>query len=175
MPLRVNPATCNLDLVMNPGSGTATTEFLTDAGTANPTIAGVISIVGGTGISTSGAGSTVTITATGTGFTWNEITGTSAALVINNGYIANNAALITFTLPVTAAQGDTIQIVGKGAGLYTIAQNAGQVINFNASSTSSGIPGSLTSIEQFASLELVCTTTNTRWTALDSVGNFTVV
>ena len=33
------------------------------------------------------------------------ITGTTQSMTTNNGYIANNAALITFTLPTTAAVG----------------------------------------------------------------------
>ena len=175
MPLRLNPSTCNLDLVMNPGSGTATTEFSTDSGDANPTIAGVITIAGGTGIATSGSGSTVTITFTGTGFTWNEITSTSVTMAVSNGYIANNAALVTLTLPSTAALGDTIQVTGKGAGLFLIAQPAGQTINYVSSSTTTGVAGSLTSIARFATLELVCTTANTAWTVVDSAGNFMVV
>ena len=175
MPLRINPATCNLDLVLNPGSGPVTTEFETDSGTANPTIAGVITIAGGTGIATSGSGSTVTITSTGTGFTWNEITSTPVTLAVNNGYIVNNATLVTLTLPSTSALGDTIQITGKGVGLFLIAQSAGQTINYVSSSTTTGVGGSLTSIARFATLELVCTTANTAWTVVDSAGNFMVV
>lgn len=150
------------------------TQFDTDGSPAVP-LANILEVLGGTGISTSGSGNTVTITFTGTGFTWNEITDTSASLLVSNGYIANNGALVTLTLPTTGVIGDTIQIVGKGTGLYRIAQNASQIINFISTSTSSGVGGSLTSIEQFATLELVCTTANTNWTVLDSLGNFTVV
>ena len=56
MPLRINPVDGNLDLVI-PG----TTSFATDSGSAAPTAGGVITIAGGTGISTSGASNTVTI------------------------------------------------------------------------------------------------------------------
>lgn len=250
MPYKINPFTGDFDRVLGPGNGTASIEFDTDSGAANPTGAGVITIAGGTGINTSGAGSTVTInlddpvivdnggtgrtaltdgailvgdgtnpvelvgpltdgqlligdtagvspaaatltagtgiaivngagsitiSATGTGFTWNEVTGTSQAIAVDNGYIANNAGLVTFTLPASASLGDTFQIVGKGAGLFSIAQNAGQTIHYVASDTTTGAGGSLTAIEQYAAIEIVCTTANTDWTVLDSSGNFTVV
>lgn len=129
----------------------------------------------GTGISiTNGAGS-ITITSTGGGLTWNEITGTSASMAINNGYIANNAALVTLTLPSTAAQGSIIRTAGKGAGLYSVAQNAGQTVHYGNTSTTTGTGGSLTAIAQYNSLELVCITANTDFVVLSSVGNFTVV
>lgn len=48
--------------------------------------------------------------------TWTEVTGTSQAMAINSGYVANNASLITFSLPASANVGDAIQILGKGAG-----------------------------------------------------------
>jgi len=250
MPLKINPVTGELDLVLNPGAGPTTTSFDTDSGSAVPTGGGVITIAGGGGINTSGASNTVTINlddpvlvvnggtertsltdgsilvgdgtnaieligpltdgqlligntaavspsaaqltagtgisvvnGSGTitissltaGFTWNEETGTSVTLVVGNGYIANNAGLVTLTLPGTSALGDSVQIIGKGAGLFKIAQNAGNTINYVASSTTTGVGGSLTAIEQFASLELICTTANTDWTVSDSTGNFTVV
>lgn len=61
MPFRYNPFTGDLDYAMGPGTGTASIEFATDGGSANPTGGGVITLAGGTGITTSGSGSTVTI------------------------------------------------------------------------------------------------------------------
>ena len=148
------------------------TSFVT--GTAVP-VANVLNIEGGVGAETSGSGNTIVVTVTGGSFTWNEVTGTSETLAIANGYVANNAGLVTLTLPTTAVFGSTIQIVGKGVGLFKIAQNAGQTINVIASSTTTGVSGSLTAIEQFASIELVCTTADTDFTVVDMNGNFTVV
>ena len=108
-------------------------------------------------------------------FNWIEVTDVSQDLFVYNGYIANNAGLITFTLPLTSAIGNRIIIVGKGSGLYKIAQNSGQIIHYINADTTIGISGSLTAIEQFASIEILCTTTYTNWTVLDSSGNFTVV
>ena len=132
-------------------------------------------ITAGTGISILNEANSITITNSAGGFTWNEVTGTSDTLAVQNGYIANNAGLVTLTLPATGSLGDTIQVVGKGSGLFKIAKNAGQTINFSSSSTTTGASGSITSIEQFAGLELICTTANTGWTAVDSIGNFTIV
>ena len=67
-------------------------------GAISPT-AGNINILGSGGISVAGSGSTLTITGSGSGFAWTEVTGTSSSMSINNGYIANNAGLVTLTLP----------------------------------------------------------------------------
>jgi hypothetical protein len=67
-----------------------------------------------------------------------------------------------------------MQVVGKGTGLFKIAQNAGQTIHIVASDTTTGVTGSLTAIERYAALELVCITANTDWAIMDSMGNFTV-
>ncbi len=153
---------------------TIPTSFTTDSGTAIPVV-NVLEILGGAGIDTSGSGNTVTITVTAGAFSWNEETGTSATMVVENGYIANNAALVTLTLPATAALGEGVQIVGKGAGLFRIAQNAGQTIHFIDTDTTTGVAGSLTAVEQYAAMELVCITANTDFAVLDSSGNYTVV
>lgn len=131
-------------------------------------------LTAGTGVSiTNGAGS-ITISSGGI-LGWTEETGTSANLVVNEGVIANNASLVTLTLPTTAALGSIIRIVGKGAGLFAIAQGAGQTIHFGASDTTTGAGGSLTATNQYDAIELVCTVANTDFTVLSSVGSFTVV
>lgn len=106
---------------------------------------------------------------------WTEVTGTSANMAVNNGYIANNAGLVTLTLPVTAVIGDIIRVTGKGTGGWSIAQNAGQTIFFGTSTTTTGVAGSLDSTEDRDTVELVCVTANDDWNVLSSVGNITVV
>ena len=59
-----------------------------------------------------------------------EVTGTSQSASVNAGYVCNNASRVTVTLPSTAAVGDTIKIIGKGAGGWKVAQNASQYIQF---------------------------------------------
>jgi hypothetical protein len=149
-------------------------SFPTDSGTGTPA-GGVLTIAGGVGVSTSASGSTITISAPDSGVMWTEVTGTSQSLAVNNGYILNNAALVTATLPASAAVGDVIIIVGKGAGLWKIAQNAGQTIHFISSDTTTGAGGSLSATVRYDCVELVCTTANTDFVVRSSVGNITVV
>lgn len=132
-------------------------------------------LTAGTGISiTEGAGS-ITIDSSGGGFDWVDVTGTSDDLEANTGYIANNAALVTLTLPATATVGDTIIVTGLGAGGWTIAQNAGQLIHFGSSDTTTGAGGSLSSTDPSDTLTLVCVVTNTTFNVISSIGNITVV
>lgn len=135
----------------------------------------VTTLTAGTGISIANGAGSITISAGGSGYSWTEVTGTSQAMAVNNGYIANNAGLVTCTLPATAALGDSVTVQGKGAGLFKIAQNAGQTVHFSGSSTTTGVGGSLTAIAQFDSIEILCITANTDWAVSDSVGNFTIV
>jgi len=121
---------------------------------------GVISVTGGSG---------------GGGITWNEVTGTAQAAAADNGYICNNAALVTVTLPSTCAVGKTIRIAGKGTGLWKIAQNAGQIIYFGDQNTTSGTAGYLAAQNQYDSIELLCITANTTFNVISAVGNITVV
>lgn len=111
----------------------------------------------------------------GTGLTWSEVTGTSQALAVLNGYILNNAGLVTATLPATAAVGEVIAIVGKGTGGWKIAQNASQTIHLNSSDTTTGVGGSLASTVRYNAVEVVCTTANTDFVVRSSMGNITVV
>lgn len=111
----------------------------------------------------------------GTGITWNEVTGTSQAAAVNNGYIANNASLVTITLPDTAAVGSIVRIAGKGAGGWRLAQNASESINFGSSVTTTGAGGYLEFTNQYDAVEVLCIVADTTWVVLSSVGNLTVV
>ncbi len=128
----------------------------------------------GAGISIGNAAGAITITATAGGFAWVEVLGVAQAMAVDTGYIANNAGLVTLTLPATAAIGATVHIIGKGAGGWRIAQNAGQTIHYGNQSTTTGAGGRLDSTHQRDTIEMVCTTTNSDWTVMDGVGNITV-
>lgn len=149
-------------------------SYPADSGTATPA-ANALTVSGGTGVSTSGSGSTLTINSTGGGLTWAEVTGTSQNIAVNTAYVANNGSSVTFTLPVTAALGDVFRIVGKGAGGWSIGQNASQTIRMLGSATTTGVGGTLTPTESLAAIEIVCTTANTDFLVMSSVGNFTFV
>lgn len=114
-------------------------------------------------------------TASGGGMTWSEITSTSQTMSANNGYIANNASLVTLTLPTTAALGSIIEVIGKGAGLWKIAQNTGEQIHFGNINTTSGTGGYLQATLTYDAIRIVCTVADTEWTVTSSQGNITVV
>ena len=64
---------------------------------------------------------------------WTAVAGNTVSLAASNNYMLDNAALTTATLPATCAAGATIRISGSGAGLFLIAQNAGQSIKLGLS------------------------------------------
>lgn len=143
-------------------------------GTTTPAAA---TLTAGTGVSIANGNNTITINATGGGLTWTDVTGTSASMAINNGYLADNAGLVTLTLPATAAQFSVIKVAGIGAGGWAIAQNASQKIIFGNKTTTTGIGGSLASTNANDCVELLATVggSSTTWTVLNSVGNITIV
>jgi hypothetical protein len=65
---------------------------------------------------------------TGPGINWVDVTGASARMASNTGYLADNAGQVTLTLPANPAVGDLIQVSGVGAGGFKILQNAGQQV-----------------------------------------------
>lgn len=103
---------------------------------------------------------------------WTEVTGTSQTAAINNGYILNNAGVVTVTLPSTYAIGSIVRLGGKGAGGWTVVANAGDTIHFGNQDSTSG--GSLSSTNRYDSVELLAITANSDWLVLDSQGNLTV-
>lgn len=111
----------------------------------------------------------------GGGITWNTVSGTSQSAAANNGYIANNASLVTVTLPSSASVGDVVEVAGKGAGGWKIAQNSGQIIHMDGVDSTSGAGGSVASTVRYDAVRLLCITANTDWLVLSGIGNLTVV
>ena len=111
----------------------------------------------------------------GGGITWSEVTGTTQALSADNGYIANNAAEVVFTLPASCAIGKIIRVAGKGAGGWQINQNSGQTIYFSDLATTTGTSGNISSTHRRDAVELVCITANTEFQVISSIGNITIV
>jgi hypothetical protein len=131
-------------------------------------------LTAGTGISvTNGAGS-IAIAATGTILAWSEITGATKTIVVQEAYVADRGTQIIFTLPATAALGTEFKIQGKGAGLWKIAQGAGQQIYVGSSATASGAGGYLEATDAHDAISLVCITADTIWATQAVVGNITV-
>jgi parallel beta-helix repeat protein len=103
-----------------------------------------------------------------------EVTGTTQTLSANTRYIANNASLVTFTLPTSIQQGDQFYIRGKGAGGWKVAQNASQVIH-GSSTTTTGTGGSLASQTLYDCVTLECITATTDMLIINQRGTLTVV
>jgi hypothetical protein len=130
-------------------------------------------LTAGTGISINSASGAVTISSTGVGsLTWNDVSGTTQAAAVNNGYIISNAGQTTVTIGATVAEGSVFAVQGKGAGGWILAMNTGQTCHFGNSATSSG--GSLTSTNLWDSVAIVCVTANTTFAVTTSQGNLTV-
>jgi len=129
----------------------------------------------GTGISISNGHNTITISSNGAN-PWVDETGSSVTMATNTGYTSDDGAtLVTFTLPATANIGDWIEINGKGAGGWSIAQATGQQIHFGNAATTSGTGGSLSSTNQYDCVKLRCITANTTFSVVNVIGNLTVV
>ncbi len=104
-----------------------------------------------------------------------NVTGTTQTIAPNTIYIANNASLVTFTLPATSSVGDQFSIRGSGAGGWTIAQNAGQTVNVGNSATTTGAGGSVSSSNRYDWFNAIAIVANTAWSSAVAQGNVTIV
>lgn len=137
---------------------------------------GTAVLTAGAGITITPGANTITISNAGSGFVWNDVTGGSATLAAQNGYVADSASLTTFTMPTNSSLGDTIKIMGKGTGGWIVGYGVGQTINFS-SATTTVTTGSLASTNARDCIELVCTTpsgTAPIFTVASSIGNILV-
>lgn len=160
-------------------SNTITNKILTDGQVligstgVDPVAA---TLTAGSGVSITNAAGSITIAASGGGLTWTVITGASQALAVNNGYIANNAGTVAFTLPVTAAVGTLIAVTGINNNTgWSIGQNVGQTIHMGTVSSTTGVGGSLACTKTRDTVYLVCVVANTDWNVVGSMGNITIV
>lgn len=129
-------------------------------------------LVAGDGVTITQDNGASTITVSATGFAWSDVVGTTQQMVVNKGYVASNASLVTLTLPATSAIGDRIAVQDSGLGGWTIAQNAGQTIRSNGNSSTTGVAGSLSSGQPFDVVYLLCTVANTEWAYNGGFGNY---
>lgn len=167
-------------ITLNNGSGNLVISPFTTTGALVSNASGVITdasaSTAGFVLTSNGASTPPSFQAAGGGgggFTWNNVTGSSQAMSINNGYVDNGSGTPTvFTLPSTAAVGSIVAVQGNSSGLFSIAQNSGQIINFNSASTSVGVSGSLSALTRYNSIYLICTVADTDWVCNQSVGTF---
>jgi len=137
----------------------------------NPTLA---TLSAGVGVSITNAAGSITVAATGGGIGWEVVTDATKTMVIDVAYGANRGAGVTFTLPATAAAGSRFEIVGM-AGLWVLAQNAGQTVYIGDTNTTAGVGGSLTATDAGDCMELICTVSDTNFRVFSMMGNLTVV
>lgn len=120
-------------------------------------------LTAGTGITVTNGAGTITLASSGAD-PWVDQTTATITMAVNTGYTADaGASLITLTLPATSAIGDWVEVTGKAAGLWKIAQASGQQIKVGTSSTTLGATGALSSVNQFDCVRLRCLTANTIW------------
>lgn len=141
------------------------TTYVANTGSATPAL-NILNVLGGVGISTSGAGNTLTITSTGAS-TWID-QGTSITLVANSNYFAT--AAVTLTMPASPSQGDSIRVIVDTASAVVLTANTGQVIRLGNSVSSSA--GTQTNTARGDSVNLIFRTTGSAWIASSFVGNW---
>lgn len=146
----------------------------TATGTTVPNSSGNVTVSGGNGAVTEQIGSPTSNEYRVHALKDFEVTGTSATMVKNFSHTANNVALVTLTMPSTASVGDKVQVNGKGAGLWRIAQPAGVTIHFGTIDTTTGATGTIDATSQYDSVTLQCTTANTDWERISSSGTMLV-
>lgn len=112
---------------------------------------------------------------TGSVVKWGVVSSTSQQMIPWNAYTANNAVLVTLTLPSTAKAGTEIEVSGLGAGGWSIAQNASQIIHNGSFATTTGVGGSLSSTNRYDSVTLRCVVDSTTWVVTSRIGTLTVV
>jgi len=138
---------------------------------ADPVLA---TLTAGAGIAIANNAGSITISVNDAGFAWNDVTGTSATMVKENGYVSDNVGLVTLTMPtiVSSTFGDSIAVCGFGAGGWKIQCVATQTIQFGNKATTAG--GSISSTNQFDTIEIVCSPTTSTWLVRNAVGNLTL-
>ena len=159
-----------------PAAGAVTGLISDDAVVVLPNpITGDINVFGGTGITTTGNALTYTLTinSTAAGFNWNAISA-SQTLANKNGYICVGGTNLSLLLPATSIVGDILAVSLDGSTSFSVTQAAGQQIRLGDVTTTLGVSGSISSLNQGDSIVLVCKQANTLWTCYGVTGNLTV-
>ncbi len=89
-------------------------------------------------------------------------------------YIVDSPSLVTLTLPQSFAAGSCMTIIGKGAGGWKIAQNAGQTIH-STTSTTTGVTGSVSSGARYDNIVLQGMVTDLDLTVISRNGALVIV
>lgn len=105
---------------------------------------------------------------------WTDVTAVSVNAVVNNGYIADRSATpVQVLLPAFFNIGDTVIVLGKGTGGWSLVANTGQTIQFGNTPTSTA--GSINSDIQYGNIQVRGILADTTWEVVSVVGNPTIV
>ncbi len=104
---------------------------------------------------------------------YNIVTGTSQTVAENTKYMANNAGLVTFTIPPTFTAGKWFKVIGGPAGGgWRVQQSiATHQIKLLAISSTLGIGGIVNSTDPLDGAEFVCMVANNVFEMQEVVGN----
>lgn len=182
--IQVKGDASTINIVGNPSTNTLTANVILPSAD-NSVLVGNISSITGVAPGSPGQllqcnGTTLPpswVTPTQGGLTWNDVTAITQATAVQNGYLANNAAQVVFTLPSTATQFSIIAVQGYGAGGWKIEQNASQQIIFGSSQSTAGVTGYIESTNRYDCIQLIAAVggANTIWVAQSVIGNITVL
>lgn len=98
---------------------------------------------------------------------WSTIS-SNTTLAPSTGYIVDSATDVVLTLPANFAVGDTIIVIGKGAGLWSIKANTGQIIRYLSERVSGTLE--LTASSSDDVIELNGISTNTEMSVVQFTG-----
>ncbi len=109
-------------------------------------------------------------------FVWNSAP-SSQAMMANNGYITTSSSgLVSLSLPSVSVVGQPLSVAGMGSSGWEITQGTGQIVHVGSSPTTSGTGGSISSSNQYDSINLLCIVANTTWTTVGKPqGTLTIV
>jgi hypothetical protein len=99
----------------------------------------------------------------------------TATMVPQKAYRPTNASLTTFTLPTACPEGAVISIEGMGAGGWSIAQGAGQVIVYGDLSSTAGTTGRVSSMHERDVIKLRCIAADSTFQVISSIGNLDII
>lgn len=107
---------------------------------------------------------------------WTDVTNVSVDASVNNGYIADRSSTpVQVLLPATFNIGDTVIVLGKGAGGWSLVANTNQVIQIGSLSTNPLGSGSISSEIQYGNIQVRGLVPNTTWEVTNVFGNPTIV
>lgn len=117
-------------------------------------------LTAGNNISITNGSNSITIASVNSPLVWSTVIGTSQTMASNHGYFANNASLVTFTLPSSPSVGDIVAVVGEGSGGWQINAPSTQTIYVGDVGSNSDGTGYISSTSTQDAIQLICYTSS---------------